>query len=259
VNDSPHIADRIPDDVQVTTTVQDCCDFLQRLLSSPPVEPASGGVVTPELEEFVRTLPSGFLQSLRGLRDDFKLQLSFVATSRYSTNDILYQYREQDERPVVESFIELFKGHQRFISRLDYHATIRNIERYQARYKQLLPDGAKNLLYLATLGHAGLLRTSYFAVLDHHLNTNVDVLHFCKSLLVDEGVRSECHTIMNSLLHYERDALLRWVVQPVPQQDLFSLINKQLFVSQDGKLQLLPLLHAFASERPGSFDSSPQT
>lgn len=209
-----------------------------------------------ELEEFVRKLPAEFFQSLRGLRDDYKQQLYFVATSRYTTNDILYQNREQAERTVIEGFIELFKGHQRFISRLDYRTTMRNLERYEANYHQTLPENIKNLLYLATHGHVGLLRTSYFALLEREIEANPDLERFCALLLQDEGVRSECNTIIDSLLDYERDALVRWMYQPDENQRLFSLINKQLFVTTEGKQQLLPILGAYVNERKRDFDAA---
>lgn len=185
-----------------------------------------------ELEEFLRSLPVEFFQSLRGLRDDHKRRLMYITTSRHTPSELLLKVEDEEQYAVLEGFIELFHDFTHYLRPLDDISVKHSLGRYAYRYRIELNPQQEDYLRYATGSHIGLMRRGYLAA------CRMDVRQirrdkFPEYLLNSEKVHKDCMSLYDSLSQAEQIAMHQLARGQMPVSDVRqTLINKHLVIQQ---------------------------
>lgn len=205
-----------------------------------------------EIERFFHYLPVHFFEQLRGVRDDYKRQIMFVTTSRYTMNDLRNTFDSHEDREIVEGFTELFKTSELALPRMSLKDALEVIGVYKERYKKpYVNDDIAKLLYLASMGHAGLIRHGFIAASEYELTSQpieYQQNDFNKFLIEHptNGTVDECISIFESLNENEQEELLQVAIHDRPQKIapdvLANLVKKQIVYVDESKPQSVPVV-----------------
>jgi hypothetical protein len=200
--------------------------------------------VLDEFESFLANLPPVFFQSLRGLRDLYKHQLSYTLFTRTSLKSLV---ASRSDRMALEPFADLFADHQYYIgpyNKLDAYAMLESI----ATNPILNTSAAKDYVYQQTGGFAGLMRAVTHIINRSDSSDNYSELasrYFHRST----AIQIECANIFNSLETQERDALRIIVNSPaaadsIDQETIDTLVQKRLLKVTAQSISVEPMLLA---------------
>ncbi|MDX1993918.1 MAG: hypothetical protein SF029_16140 [bacterium] len=212
-----------------------------------------------EFEEMLRQLPVKFFQTLRGLRDTNKRQLSYLTFTRAPLGSLV----EQLDKPELEMepFTELFNDSNYYVGPYNDIDARRMVDNLIGRNGKMVNDQAVQFLMWATGNYAGLLRAG-FRLLDalgpiHSGAMMNDEL--ARQLAVRRPVRAECRTIWGSLTPAEQYVLkavarlVEYNANPETDQAVAMLVQKRL-LRVDKLQQSLhiepPVFRAFISTNP---------
>lgn len=209
-----------------------------------------------EFEELLRLMPPKFFQTLRGLRDNYKTQLSYLTFSREPLNILIDKF--EIDPATFEPFSELFTDNVRYVgpnNQTDAQAMISNLLRRTP--EMTLTDQEKEFLLYASGRFAGLLRATFrsFEEFKRFQAISVTDGELVKRLASRRPVKKECATIWTSLT-VEEQALLKAIAtrrgsissQTRPEDVIHLLVQKRL-LRTDQKTQQLridpPLFRAY--------------
>jgi len=213
-----------------------------------------------EFEEMVRQLPVKFFQTLRGIRDTNKSQLSYLTFTRSPILEITQQ--EEISLLSIEPFAELFTDNVYYVGPYNESDARQMVESLTRRNQKTYDDYIINFLLWATGRYAGLLRAG-FRVLDTLGNLEASNVmtsgeHLVQQLAARRGIRTECRTIWASLNRMEQ-YVLRAVAGLNPSVDtndpetgeaVALLVQKRLLRVNKEQKQLViepPVFHAYVA------------
>lgn len=193
-----------------------------------------------EFEELLRQLPIKFFLTLRGLRDNYKSQISFITFSR-SPLPVLIGRLGID--PIqVEPFVELFNDHVRYVGPYNIQDAKDMVVNLAKRSAQQIPEALTQSLLDATGRFAGLIRAGW-TVLEQNPNFVSGSLDDTGSLLsARKSIQLECQTIWDSLNPSEQTVLKAvarlapYTVNDATEEAVTMLVQKRLLrVDREGK------------------------
>lgn len=198
-----------------------------------------------ELEEFLRSLPVEFFQSLRGLRDDHKRRVMYMTTSRHTPSELLQRVTDEEQYMVLEGFLELFHDFTNYLHPLDDVSVQHNLRRYAHRYRIPLSPQQEDYLRYATGSHIGLMRRGYLFACHTDVRT-VRRERFPEYLLLNsEKVRRDCKSLYDSLSAQEQ-AVMRDLArgQMNVSQDVTTMLYNKHLINKDGQITI-PVLREY--------------
>ncbi len=220
--------------------------------------------VLDDMETFRRKLPDDFFETLRGLRDDYKGKVMYLATARNDMEAVMH-VPGSDEN-MIEAFVELFHDHTFYISLLNKEEVNCVVESLieRNRFERMITGvGQEQLvtrLYELTGGHAGLVRRCfkpairYFAAALRNSQL-VESDNLRDYLLRDSGVNKECAILVKSFAPGERSVLsILLQDQTVPEDSpdfpyQQKLLDKHI-LNEAGNDFTMPLLKWFIWGHP---------
>ncbi|MCK6577991.1 MAG: hypothetical protein L6Q98_07780 [Anaerolineae bacterium] len=159
-----------------------------------------------EFEESLLRLPAKFFQTLRGLRDTHKSQLSYLTFSRSPLPALAA--RMELNTLALEPFLELFNDHVRYIGPYNLQDAQQMLGSLAAQGSRALSENTKQALIEATGRFAGLLRAGC-GVLESGQISVVDTAEDMAAILYQrKSIRLECETIWEGLNDSEKVVLL---------------------------------------------------
>jgi hypothetical protein len=214
-----------------------------------------------EFEEMICQLPVKFFQSLRGLRDSNKRQLSYLTFTRSPILDVAERCGKKALD--IEPFAELFTDSVIYVGPYNEIDARNMLKSLMIRNGKQYDDYTQNFLLWATGRYAGLIRSGFRAIeglgpLDANkvMTTGEQIVH---QLALRRPVRTECHTIWTSLSDDER-AMLREFSKSKPNidpadlnaQQTFALLqHKKLLQLQDNRVTIEPpVFYSFVLNNP---------
>lgn len=160
-----------------------------------------------EFDELIRQMPPKFFQTLRGLRDNYKEQLSYLVFSRIPLPRLL----DIAEVPAaeMESFVELFNDNVLYVGPYNDKDARAMLDYMSKRGRHKLTSEESEFLLYATGRFAGLLRASYSHMdfLGNLANWVDNSDKLVKALSTKWPIRQECHIIWQSLTPLEQTIL----------------------------------------------------
>jgi hypothetical protein len=160
-----------------------------------------------EFEDMLRYLPVKFFQTLRGLRDANKRQLSYLTFTRAPLPVLVDRF--DIPKLEIESFIELFNDGMRYVGPYNENDARRMVDNLISRNQKNYPKATIDFLLWATGRYAGLLRSGFRLLdqvgpIDAGSQMNDEMLaKFAKR----RAIREECQTLWSSLTPIEHDML----------------------------------------------------
>lgn len=215
-----------------------------------------------EFEQMLTQLPIQFFLGLRGLRDSYKDQLSFVTFTRAPLPQTLTTLGI--DALAIEPFVELFNDSVHYLGAYNEGDARTALATMLTRKGKQYDSMQQNYLLWASGGFAGLMRATA-QVLDAFGTITVDHLSsdsgpMLKRLLARAVVRSECATLWNGLNAREQ-AMLKGIERgeqhfqldnPAIKETFDHLLRKGLVrPNREGALSVEPPLFAayVASDR----------
>jgi len=201
-----------------------------------------------EFEELMRQMSVKFFQTLRGLRDQYKGQLSYVTFARTSVDAIAQQFNMPLQE--FEPFKELFNDNELYIGPYNHEDSRRMIAELSVNHSISYSDEVIEFLQFATGGFSGLLRAAFHSVqvdVDHGVLVS-DRESCLRQMALKPPVRKECQTIWNSI-SLDEQAILNAVVRKssysvslTTEQAVITLLRKQLLqlISSGRSLRVYP-------------------
>ncbi|MEL6310075.1 MAG: hypothetical protein AAFQ52_18195 [Chloroflexota bacterium] len=161
-----------------------------------------------EFEELLRSMPVKFFQTLRGLRDTHKRNLSFLTFSREPI-PVLIKNMGIDQL-AIEPFTELFTDNLMFVgpyNRDDAYAMVQSL--MQRNPNVQYTNDAINFLLHVTGQYAGILRAGFRALemLGDIGPADMNNMNMIERMARRLRVQSECEVIWKSLTDVERNVL----------------------------------------------------
>ncbi|MBC7809541.1 MAG: hypothetical protein H7175_00240 [Burkholderiales bacterium] len=207
-----------------------------------------------EFDEMARQLPVKFFQTLRGLRDANKSQLSYLTFTRTPLS-ALFTHIGVDPLD-IEPFVELFNDHTWYVGPYSEADAQRMIESLGQRNQKNYHEQAIKFLLWATGRYAGLMRAGFYALESLSGVTDEQLI---QQLIAKTSVYTECRTIWISLTSSEQ-YVLRGVATLSPyaktsetDQAAASLVQKRLLrVDKDRQSLNIepPIFRAFTATDP---------
>ncbi len=212
-----------------------------------------------EFEEMLKQLPIKFFQTLRGLRDTNKKQLSFLTFTRAPLASLV----EQMELSVLdmEPFAELFNDSIYYVGPYNEVDARRMVDNLIGRNQKTVTEQSITFLIWATGSYAGLLRSGFrlldaLGTIDSSSTMNDELV---RQLAIRRPIRMECKTIWTSLTPAEQHVLkavarlLEYNSNTETEQAVAMLVQKRL-LRVDKFQQTLhiepPVFRAFISTNP---------
>ena len=187
-----------------------------------------------EFEDMLRYLPGKFFQTLRGLRDTYKRQLSYLTFTRAPLVALIDRYGIDPME--IEPFAELFNDSIYYVGPYNETDARRMIDNLMSRnQKNLLPE-AVDFLSWATGRYAGLIRSGFRLIdsvgpIDAASKLNDEVL---RRFAMRRPIRTESHILWSSLTAVERQVLkavariTEYQKSEQNEQAVAQLVQKQL-------------------------------
>jgi hypothetical protein len=212
-----------------------------------------------EFEEWMRQMPVKFFQSLRGLRDAYKQQLSYLTFTRAP----LPVVAERLKLPALdmEPFLELFTDNVCYVGPYNEADARRMVGDVTARHQVNLQPATVDFLLSVTGRYAGLLRAVLHAAqgIDGQALTPERQNEQMAALAARPNVKTECRTIWTSLTPNEQ-IVLKAVARLAPytvtvetEQAVAQLVQKRLLQVDRAQQRLEiqpPLFRAFVGSGP---------
>ena len=208
-----------------------------------------------EFEELLRQMPAKFFQTLRGLRDNHKKSLSYLAFSREPIPHLSEKmgFTKLD----IEPFAELFTDNTFYVG--PYNTTDANamIDRLVERNPQYsYSSEAIDFLLYASGRYAGIIRAGFRSLewFKDVSATELDNEHLIARFAARRPVQAECETIWDSLSGTEQrilTAVVRKRAEAINADDevAVSLLVQKRLVKVDREHQSLiiqpPVLRAY--------------
>jgi hypothetical protein len=189
-----------------------------------------------EFEELLKQMPPKFFQTLRGIRDINKRQMSFLTFTRSPLSVLIQQYNI----PIleIEPFSELFTDNLCYVGPYNEADGKRMVENLISRHPKQYAQPALDFIQWATGRTAGLLRAAF-----HLLDTmgtidasQVQSEGHLTQLAGNLAIKTECHTIWMSLSAAEitilksAAGLASFTQGADTQLAITSLVKKKLLV-----------------------------
>ncbi|MGB7341354.1 MAG: hypothetical protein WBC91_20835 [Phototrophicaceae bacterium] len=171
-----------------------------------------------EFEELLRTMPVKFFQSLRGLRDTHKTQLSFLTFSREPI-PILIEKMGLPQLE-IEPFTELFTDNVYYVGPYNHDDALAMIQSLAKRNTSAhISQDAINFLLFATGRFAGIMRAGFreLEILGEISPADLNNNNLIERLARRTRVRAECETIWKSLTDTEQQVLAS-VIRQSPEE-----------------------------------------
>jgi hypothetical protein len=160
-----------------------------------------------EFEDLLKTMPVKFFQTLRGLRDANKRQLSFLTFTRSPLGVLVDKFGVS--RLDIEPFTELFTDNMLYVGPYNETDARRMVENLMGRNQKSYSEDVIRFLLWATGRYAGLLRSG-FRLLDAIMpidSTSMMNDEALRDLALRRAIRDECETLWLSLTDVERHTL----------------------------------------------------
>lgn len=217
-----------------------------------------------EFEEMFRQMPVKFFQTLRGLRDINKRQLSYLTFTRAPLMSLV----DQMELPLldIEPFVELFNDSVYYVGPYNEIDARRMIDNLSGRNQKALTEHAVSFLMWATGNYAGLLRSGFrlldaLGTITSSATMNDELV---RQLAARRPIRTECSTLWKSLTSAEQYVLkavarlVEYNANTETEQAVALLVQKRL-LRVDKLQQTLhiepPVFRAFVATNPGVEDA----
>ncbi|PJF21751.1 MAG: hypothetical protein CUN56_09480 [Phototrophicales bacterium] len=160
-----------------------------------------------EFEDMLKNLPVKFFQTLRGLRDANKRQLSYLTFTRAPLPLLINHYGINPLE--IEPFSELFNDNVLYVGPYNETDAYRMVQNLMERNQKQYSDEVIRFLMWATGRYAGLLRSGFrqldaIGTLDAINMMNDEAL---RRLALRRPIRDECKTLWSSLTDVERYVL----------------------------------------------------
>jgi hypothetical protein len=201
-----------------------------------------------EFEEMLKYLPPKFFQTLRGIRDTNKRQISYLTFTRAPLATLV----EQFDLPMLalEPFTELFTDNILYVGPYNEIDGARMVENLMSRNQKTYPEATVRFLLWATGRYAGLIRSAFrvietLGMIDQTATLNDEL---ARKLAGKRPVREECRTIWTSLTPAEHH-VLKASARLIPfesnadtDQAVSLLVQKKLLVADkiQQKLEIQP-------------------
>ncbi len=217
-----------------------------------------------EIESF-RVLPPEFFVGLRGLRDDFKNRVMYLATGQTELDAVFAATAQSaQERRLYGNFVELFRANTYYINPLDEESARALFQLLTNVYHLgpiLAPDAADDLfrsLFEITGGHAGLLRRGFRPTIRYWREGCPGKL--LDALLADESTCQECQEIIDSLTEPEKQCLREILngVHVLRDEVWHKLLEKHIVEEgPDGARFRFPILDPYIMQKPDRLNRKP--
>jgi hypothetical protein len=213
-----------------------------------------------EFEDFFKLMPIKFFQTLRGLRDINKRQLSFLTFTRSPLPVLIQQYGINGLD--IEPFLELFTDNVCYVGPYNEPDAYRMVEELMSRNQKTYTRNEVEFLLWATGRYAGLIRAGFRGLDSLGLGegrSQQDTENVLHALSLKIPIRSECKTLWLSLSQPERyilkavARLSSYTTSSETEQAVTSLVQKRLLrVDRVGhKLEIdPPVFRAFILSDP---------
>ncbi|NPV65676.1 MAG: hypothetical protein HPY64_00865 [Anaerolineae bacterium] len=222
--------------------------YLEAILEILLGQPAAGGLrrriafVFDEFEGTLTQLPVKFFQALRGIRDDYKYNLTYITFTRRPIPQLIAELGF--DHLAFEPFVELFTGNTLYLGPYSDADAKAMLDRLSERKGVTYPPSFRNFLLRVSGNHAGLLRASFDLAGQIAFGTpESEALHF---LANSQPIQMECQTIWDSLSKDEQIALKDLIRQPVTNDRnrvvIALLQDKHLLTSEGNNPQIVPIL-----------------
>lgn len=212
-----------------------------------------------EFEEMLKHLPVKFFQTLRGIRDTNKRQLSYLTFTRAPLPVLVDQF--DISMLGIEPFTELFTDNVLFVGPYNEVDGRRMVENLISRNQKNYPEAVVNFLLWATGRYAGLIRSAFRVIetigtIDASSTLNDEL---ARRLAGKRPVREECRTIWTSLTepeHHVLKAAARLVTfesSSETDQAVSLLVQKKLLAADrlNASLEIQPpVFRAFVYTNP---------
>ncbi len=195
-----------------------------------------------EFEDLIKNMPVGFFQTLRGLRDANKRQLSYLTFTRAPLNTLVERY--DISALEIEPFTELFTDAHLYVGPYNPIDAGRMIENLMKRNQKQYSADTVDFLFWATGNYAGLLRSG-FRLLDalgtvNESNREEALRH----LAMRRPIRMESKTLWLSLTTVEQEVLkavaglTEYNINSYTEQAVAMLVQKRLLIVGEDKKTL---------------------
>lgn len=203
-----------------------------------------------EFEDMLKQMPVKFFQTLRGLRDANKRQLSYLTFTRSPLLNLVEQYNIS--ALAIEPFTELFTDNLRYIGPYNQTDGRRMLEDLMARNQVIHTEEEIEFLLNVSGCYAGLLRTAYrsFEKVGSINSQALQNGEAVRRLLLQRAIQDELWTLWKSLTPAEQKTM-QVVARMIEYQDaewyksaVPMLIQKRLLRVESGTngLVIEPLL-----------------
>lgn len=215
-----------------------------------------------EFEDMLKTMPVRFFQILRGLRDTYKNQLSYLIFTRSPLPALIKQYNIPYLD--IEPFLELFTDNVYYVGPYnsnDAASMLNTLIRKSPRVNH--PEYVLEYLLQITGRYAGLMRAT-FRMLESLGTLHIDDLSnpdLAKRLAQRRPIQAECITIWNSLTSLEQ-RVLKAVARVIPytgnedyDDAIAMLVQKRLLTINPNSEKLSiepPLFRYYVETNPDS-------
>lgn len=187
-----------------------------------------------EFDEMLRQLPIKFFQTLRGLRDNNKRQLSYLTFTR-APLPILTE-RLGIARLDIEPFVELFTDNLYYVGPYNDADARRMVDGLLRRNSKTYADSTISFLLWATGRYAGLLRSAFrlLDMLGDIPPSDQKSERLLEALASRTPIRQECRTVWTSLTPAEQYVLkavanlTEYNVNSETEQAVTLLVQKRL-------------------------------
>ena len=212
-----------------------------------------------EFEEMLKHLPAKFFQTLRGIRDANKRQLSYLTFTRAPLSALVNQF----ELSILdlEPFTELFTDSIYYVSPYNKVDAKRMVDNLMARNDKKLNNQEIEFLMWSTGRYAGLLRSGLrlmdsLGEIDSSSMLNDELV---RKLAIRRPIRMECKTIWMSLTQPEHHVLravagLETYNSNTETENAVAMLVQKHLLSVDKMNQTLhiqpPVFRAFVGSNP---------
>lgn len=160
-----------------------------------------------EFEKMLTSLPPVFFQSLRGIRDTYKKQLSYLTFTRAPLDTLVETVGLNTL--ALEPFTELFIDNVYYLGPYNQTDAVRMVDELVTQDNKKLTEVERQFLLWSSGRYAGLIRSIFHSLdvvkpLDQSSMLNDEVI---RKLALRRSIRTECRTTWLSLTPSEKHVL----------------------------------------------------
>lgn len=202
-----------------------------------------------EFEDMLKNMPVRFFQTLRGLRDANKRQLSYLTFTRSPLPTLIDRLGIPELE--IEPFTELFTDNVLYVGPYNDTDARRMVENLMTRNQKQYPDTTLQFLMEATGNYAGLLRSGFRSLdvigpVDATSRMNGEAL---RKLAMRRAIRDELSTLWKSLTPME-NRVLKAVARLTPYEVNAETEKAVAMLVQKKLLRVDPMNNALSIEPP---------